>query len=412
MMTKYKLLLLLLCMAFLSAAGQQNSQVVIGAIDSVYSKTLKETRKVWVYVPNSGPGGIYQQQKYPVVYLLDGEGHFGSVVGMIQQLSEVNGNSVCPQMIVVGITNTDRTRDLTPTRVAGGPDLDSNFVRTSGGGENFTTFLEKELIPHIDSTYPTAPYRLMIGHSLGGLMVLHTLVHRPQLFNAYLAIDPSLWWDGQKLLKQAATTLAQKKFTGKSLYLAIANTMQAGMDTLKVQQDTTFNSLHIRSMLQLATALKNSPGNGLRWAYKYYPDDDHGSVPLIAEYDALRFLFAFYKLPPFEIMMHKDIQADSVLATHFRNVSGELGYTVLPPEPLVNGMGYGFMQNNQMDKAYGFFQLNIRNYPQSFNVYDSMGDWYLARGDKGKAMEYFTKALALNETPFTRQKLERLKEGK
>jgi uncharacterized protein len=411
MMTKYRLLLLL-CVAFLSAVGQQNNQVTIGTIDSVYSQTLKETRRVWVYVPNSGPVAIYQKQKYPVVYLLDGDGHFGSVVGMIQQLSEVNGNSVCPPMIVVGITNTDRTRDLTPTHVSSGPELDSNFVRTSGGGENFTSFLEKELIPYIDSTYPTAPYRMMIGHSLGGLMVLNTLVHHPHLFNAYLAIDPSLWWDNQKLLKQATTALARQKFTGKSLFLAIANTMQAGMDTTRVQKDTSNNSLHIRSMLQLAGVLKKNPGNGLHWSYKYYPDDDHGSVPLIAEYDALRFLFDFYKLPPFDIMMNKDIQADSVLATHFRRVSGELGYTVLPPEPLVNGMGYGFMQNNMMEKAYGFFQLNIRNYPQSFNVYDSMGDWYQAKGDKEKAIEYFTRALSLNEAPFTREKLERLKGGK
>lgn len=411
MMTKYRLLILL-CVAFLSATGQQHNQVVIGTIDSVYSKTLKETRKVWVYVPNSTPFNIYQQQKYPVVYLLDGDGHFGSVVGMIQQLSEVNGNSVCPQMIVVGITNTDRTRDLTPTRVTSGPYLDRNFVQTSGGGENFTTFLEKELIPHIDSTYPTAPYRLMIGHSLGGLMVLNTLVNHPHLFNSYLAIDPSLWWDDQKLLKQATIALAQKKFTGKSLFLAVANTLPAGMDTLKVQNDTSNASLHIRSMLQLAGALKRNPNNGLRWTYKYYPDDDHGSVPLIAEYDALRFVFSNYKLPPFDILMDKNIQGDSVLMAHFDRVSGDLGYKVLPPEPLVNGMGYGFMQNNMMDKAYGFFQLNIQNYPQSFNVYDSMGDWYQARGDKQKAIEYFTKALSLSETPFTREKLERLKAGK
>jgi uncharacterized protein len=411
MITKYRLLILL-CFSFMAAAGQQNNQVVIGTIDTVYSKTLKENRRVWVYVPNSGPNSIYQKQKYPVVYLLDGDGHFGSVVGMIQQLSEVNGNSLCPQMIVVGITNTDRIRDLTPTYVSSGPDLDSNFVRTSGGGENFTTFLEKELIPYIDSTYPTAPYRMMIGHSLGGLMVLNTLVHHPHLFNSYLAIDPSLWWDNQKLLKQATTALAQKKFGGKSLYLAIANTMQAGMDTLRVQKDTSGASLHIRSMFQLAAALKKNPNNGLRWAYKYYPDDDHGSVPLIAEYDALRFLFGYYKLPSFEIMMDKNVRADSVLMAHFTKVSGELGYTVLPPEPMVNGMGYGFMQNNMMDKAYGFFQLNIQNYPQSFNVYDSMGDWYQAKGDKEKAMEYFTKALSLSEVPFTREKLERLKGGK
>src|SRR6185369_3299172 len=97
-------------------------------------------------------------QRYPVVYLLDGDAHFPSVVGLVQQLSQVNGNTVVPEMIVVAIPNTDRTRDLTPTHVStDAPFMDSNFARTSGGGENFISFIEKELMPHIDSVYPTQP---------------------------------------------------------------------------------------------------------------------------------------------------------------------------------------------------------------------------------------------------------------
>src|SRR6201999_1400890 len=100
--------------------------------------------------------------------------------------------------------------------------------RGTGGGENFTAFIEKELMPHIDSLYPTAPYRILIGHSLGGLMVINTMVNHPNLFSAYIAIDPSMWWDDRKLLQQTATVLTREKFTGKTLFLAIANTMPAG----------------------------------------------------------------------------------------------------------------------------------------------------------------------------------------
>src|SRR5450755_1302956 len=124
---------LLIALTF-SIKAQRENKIVIGTIDSINSRILNEQRKVWVYVPNSGSNDFYSKQRYPVVYLLDGDAHFYSVVGMIQQLSSVNGNTICPQMIVVGIPNTDRTRDLTPTHVAADlPFIDSNGCKTSGG---------------------------------------------------------------------------------------------------------------------------------------------------------------------------------------------------------------------------------------------------------------------------------------
>ena len=121
--------------AFVFAQGKvEKESIVIGKIDSVQSNILDENRKIWVHVPD---GAANNKERFPVVYLLDGDAHFSSVVGMIQQLSTVNGNMMCPKMIVVGIPNTDRTRDLTPTHVDVDPMMnDSAFVRTSGGGEN------------------------------------------------------------------------------------------------------------------------------------------------------------------------------------------------------------------------------------------------------------------------------------
>ena len=414
-----KTLLLILSLFYfisLHAQDNNNNNIIIGTIDSVYSKILGEQRKIWVYVPNSGDQNtIFLQQHYPVVYLLDGDAHFYSVMGMIQQLSEVNGNTVCPEMIIVGIPNTDRTRDLTPTHVTSGPYVDSNFVRTTGGGEKFTTFIQQELMPHIDSLYPTAPYRMLIGHSLGGLMVVNTLINHTDMFNAYLAIDPSLWWDNQKLLKQAETALQQKNFQNKTLFLAIANTMNDGMDTMKVVHDTANATLHIRSILEFAKVLEANPANGLRWSYKYYDNDTHGSVPLIAEYDALRFMFDFYQMKYANKLFDSSFSADSsvnLLQQHFKKVSQQMNYTVLPPEQMVNGLAYGCLQNSQMDKAYAFFKMNVDNYPQSFNVYDSMGDYYAAKKDKQNAIEYYTKALAIKPFPDTQKKLDELKNSK
>ena len=163
-----KKLIISILVSFFSicAFAQKDNKVTIGTIDSLQSKILCEQRKIWVYLPNGdGANDLYSSQKYPVVYLLDGDAHFFSVVGMIQQLSQVNGNTVLPEMIVVGIPNTDRRRDLTPTHMDVHPIWnDSALVRTSGGGENFIAFIEKELMPFIELKYPTAPYKLLIGH--------------------------------------------------------------------------------------------------------------------------------------------------------------------------------------------------------------------------------------------------------
>src|SRR4051812_2171161 len=191
---------------FLMAIGckqnEHKSNVVgIGTKDSLQSAILNEEREVWIHVPDDYSAKD-TTKRYPVLYLLDGDAHFYSVVGLIHQLSSVNGNDVCPRMIVVAIPNANRTRDLTPTHVESKKESENDFFKPSGGGEKFTDFIERELIPYIDKNYPTTNDRMLVGHSLGGLMVINTLVKRPHVFNKYIAIDPSLWWDEQKSLKE------------------------------------------------------------------------------------------------------------------------------------------------------------------------------------------------------------------
>jgi uncharacterized protein len=403
----------LLLLAFAVSAGHSqtsSNKVVIGTVDSIYSSALKENRRVWVHVPNTNANSLYSHKiAYPVVYLLDGPAHFAYVTGMIQQLS---GNNICPDVILVGIPNTNRTRELTLTPSSSAQILDSSAVKTSDGGGNFLSFIENELIPHIDSLYMTTPYRMLIGHSLGGLFVINTLINHPGLFNSYVAIDPSLTWDDRKLLKQAETVLQQKNFEGKALFLAVANTMRPGIDTDEVREDTSAATLHIRSILQFSDLLKANPDNNLRWSSKFYNEEGHGTVPLLAQYDAMHFLFSDYRMPVFANLLHNSFDAMGAILQHSEKVSKQLGYTVPPPEPFVNQLGYAFLQNKALDKARAFFEMNLVNYPESFNVYDSMGDYYSALGDKQKAIELFSKALSLREYPETRQKMEKLKRSK
>lgn len=388
-----------------------NHQVVIGKTDSVNSAILKEKRTVWLYLPE---GYANSKERYPVIYLLDAEWNFAALTGMVHELSEVINNTVYPQCIVVAIPNTDRTRDLTPTHADVGPDgKHMDGMQTSGGGENFTAFLQKELMPHIDSAYRTAPYKILVGHSFGGLTAMNIFINHTEMFNSYLVIDPSMWWDSRKLLHQAQDALKTRRFDGKSLYLAIANTMGLGMDTSSVQRDTAFaNGGHIRSILLLKHALQSAGGNGLYWSYKYYGSDTHGSVPLIAEYDGLHFLLGFYDFPPgftgslFD--KHATMDLGKLVSDHYADISKHFGYTVLPPEDMLNGMAYYLLSSGFPDRAYALFSLNIKNYPNSASAFDSLGDYYAAQKDNAKAAEYYKKSLALNENAATRKKLEGL----
>jgi hypothetical protein len=403
---------LLLCTGGCDSDKSKKSEnkIVIGNIDSLHSNILGETRKIWVYVPDSNK--IFTRQRFPVVYLLDGDGHFYSVMGIIQQLSEVNGNMILPQMILIGITNTDRTRDLTPSHVAADGEIDTAFLKTSGGGEKFTSFLEEELIPYVDSLYPTTPYRTLIGHSFGGLMVINSLINHTKLFNSYISIDPSMWWDNRRLLNQSESVLAEKDFTGRSLYLGIANTIDPELDTSKVKADTTLDTRHIRSILELNRTLKENKKNNLKYGWKYYNNDDHGSVPLITAYDGLRFIFSFYK-PEISYSRLKDstYNIDPVIKQYSETLSDNFGYPSAPPEPFINSLGYEYIRLKQYDNAYRIFKMNIEFYPNSSNVYDSFGELLMVKGDTVNAIENYEKSIKLNPDNENAKKIiKRMKE--
>ena len=345
-------LLLVVLPAFATAQAPDGNNIVIGTRDSIWSPTLKEYRKFQVYTPPSYRDTSYLPQKYPVLYLLDGDAHFHSVTGLIQILGTgVNGTLVVPEMIVVAIPNTDRTRDLTPTHTD--KDLQGKpqpGLKTSGGMPNFLKFVKMELIPRIDSSYRTAPYRVFVGHSFGGIATIEALYTMPETFNAYVAIDPSLWWDNRVLLRQAKDVFSKPGLAGKVLYVGQANTLAAA--------DTTDN-IHFNSIVRFNRILEEYNQSGLRYAYKYYPDDDHGSVPLIAEYDALRFIFAPYKLN-----RATALDRPAYVREHFAAVSAVLGYPALPPEGLVDFLGRLELAQDTA-KAIEFYQLNADLYPNS-----------------------------------------------
>lgn len=386
-----------------ACAAQTPTPPCTGQTREIYSQVLHEKRPVWVHVPATAN----PQERFPVLYVLDGENYFASTVSITEQMA-----GRWPRLIVVGILNTNRRRDLTPTHVAPTPPfVDPATAAVSGGGESFNQFLQAELIPRIDSLYPTTSYRVVSGHSLGGLAVVQLLATHADLFSAYLAIDPSLWWDQERTLKAAEATLQRTSFSCKSLFVAISQPLvPPGVDTLAAQHDQSDYTALYRAANHLVQVLRTTPTHQLLWQTKYYPYEQHGTVQLMGQYDGLKFLFDDYSFRPSQFTFRPKADLDSAVVAHFARVSRQMGYSVLPDEQLVNGLGYQYLSQNQLRKALVFFKRNVSNYPRSANAYDSLGDAYAQQGNKRQAITAYEQALRLaeNPDPDTRRKLQAL----
>lgn len=388
-------LLALLVGSPLTAQSRFQRAVQIGQVDSVRSGILDESRPFLVYTPPSYGDTTVTPQRYPVLYLLDGDAHFHSVSGLVQILGTgVNGTYVVPEMIVVAIPNTDRTRDLTPTHTTRAFDGSENAAfATSGGGPAFLRFLTEELIPHVEARYRTLPYRIFVGHSLGGITTLNALYTVPDAFDAYVAIDPSLWWDDRALLKQARPFFESARLEGKALYVAQANT---------VNPADTARNLHFESITRFHAILDAYDRSGVRYAFRYYDQDDHGSVPLIAEYDALRFIFDGYAVP-----LARVLDEPALLTRHFDAVRARLGAPFEPSEPMLRLLAQVALSQDTA-KALELGEMRLQRYPESAGALEFLGDLEAARGDTARARRFYDESLARKARPEVREKRDRL----
>jgi tetratricopeptide (TPR) repeat protein len=200
-------------------------------------------------------------------------------------------------------------------------------------------------------------------------------------------------------MKKAKDYFSKANLKGKALFLSQANTINP--------IDTSPN-LHFESIVQFNSIMESFNRSDLRYQYKYYGGDDHGSAPLISEYDGLRFIFDGYKVNYSQLA-----ENPSLIKEQFRSLSARLGAEFLPPEDVINNLGYQSMQRGDSAKAIEIFQLNIDLYPRSYNVWDSMAEALMYAGDYKKAMAYYEKSLSLNpKNENGRQMIKKMKEKK
>ena len=381
--------------------AQKDTKIVIGTIDSIQSKILNEKRKFRIYVTTASLESAYGKQSYPIIYSIDGDENYFTMLTATTRFLSTIYEPVIPEHIVVNIMDTDRTRDCTPTHRAYDP-----YYATSGGSENFISFIEKELIPYIDAKYPTTTNRTITGGSLAGLISMQVFLHHNQLFNSYIPSDPSFWWDDDLTVKQAEKVLANTKYKGTSLFIGFANNIPAGLDINTVEKDTSQASGHIRPILKMKKLLEKNKDNGLNFQSKYYNEETHTSIGLMSTYDALRFIYKDYNIT----ITEKDIIDTTVnLLDKLKNHYAVFGTN--PPGSKINDIGYWALYLKQFKKAAELFNYNLDKHPESYKVYVALGDYYAAIDDKPNAITNYKKSLAIEEIADIRKKLEKV-EGK
>ena len=373
-MSKNIIAVLLLLIGINQVKSQDDGQIVIGTKHSLRSHILNEDREYWISLPDSYNVQESSYKSYPLLIVLDGNVHFKALSGMVNYMSsDLYRNWKIPEMIVVGIQNVDRRRDYTPDKIV------TVRENNSGGGERFLSFLENELIPELDQKYRTEQYRILFGHSLGGLLATHAYMKEKTLFNSFIVVDPSFGtWDSETMDKKL-DSLTKQSFE-RFIYIATANWGKRNIRN---------RDRHVR----LYEALNSKCKGELPAKLEYFDNENHSSVPIIAFHNGISAIFEGYGIS------YRDVESKEQLTQHFQALSERLSWGFRPPEYLVNQLGYRMLQSgNIKDKsnALEFFILNIENYPKSSNSYDSLGEAYETLGDTQKANENYKKSLELN----------------
>jgi len=376
--TRLSNLMRLLCgfAILVTASSAAMAQPGLGTVKTLVLKSavLGEERTVLVRTP---VGYETNKVRYPVLYMTDGDAHIVHTASTIDFLMR---NGRMSDLIVVGVTNTDRTRDLTPTKSSAKNAAGELQFPTSGGSDNFLKFFETELIPEIEKQYRTEPYRILAGHSLGGLFAIHAMISKPGLFNSYIAVSPSLQWENGETLKRAEEFLTKQKEMKTTLFVSLGN-----------EQGGISNNFDAFKEFLSKTNIKS-----LEWQAERLTDEDHGSVVLRSHYLGLRKIYDGWQAP-------RDLQTGAVSGglpgadAHYKKLSEKFGYSIPTPENIINQIGYRHLNDNKPEEAIAVFKTNVERYPASANVYDSLAEAYERGGRLDLAEPLYEKAHVLGQ---------------
>jgi predicted alpha/beta superfamily hydrolase len=337
---------------------------------TIHSEVLKETRQYFVRLPSSYENdNLYINKRYPVLVLLDADTHFLPVSGLVHALS-VN-DEVIPEMIIVAIQNKDRSRDMKPAEVTGKSSTEGTFIK----------FIETELLKEIDQRFRTLPFRLLAGHSLAGLFTIDCFLNQHS-FNAYVAIDPSLRWGNEAIIKKADSVLQKNHGINSILYTAQSRNPFNTSDT--DPKEIAFKKFE--------AILAASKSERLTYKNEYFENEDHFSIPSIAFYRALLFVFDGFKIPPHVA----STKSAADIMEYYKQFQKHVGAEILPPGKLIDQIATYFLNDKKIEQAIELMRVNEMYYRNSFVTHQSLGDAFRAKGNVEMAIKYYNESLRLN----------------
>ena len=356
--------------------GNAIAQTARNAVENlvVDSTILGEKRAIYVSKPL---GYEKSDERYFVIYVLDGE----SSIDYTKAVTEMLYQSGFPKMIVVAIPNTVRTRDLTPVAV--------RDAENGGGAGQFLQFIKKELVPVIDKKYRTDTYKVLIGHSLGGLFATYAMVQERSLFDAFIAVSPSVFVDNFSIMAQVDKLFNNKTAKLPEFYFAMGNEPGEEGD----------------GIIKMHKYFEQSAPAGLNWKFDYYPKENHTTVPLVATLGGLRFAFRDFLLP--ESLMAQGLEA---IKNHFIKTSKKFGKKMLVPQRVLMNLSDRQWAEGQHSKAIDTARYYANIYPDMIIPYDYLSDYYQRLGEIDLAIAETKNMLkVLPGFQHAEEKLKRLK---
>ncbi|MBZ9628119.1 hypothetical protein LB450_08415 [Psychroflexus sp. CAK1W] len=376
--------------------------IVLGEKHKITSSILGEDRPYSVFLPQSYNNETYTPGSYPVFFMIPD----GGVVGKTF-MELMSSETIIPEMIVIDIPlSWDEYHDyLTPTQnntLWDGREIE--LLSKSGRADKFLAFLSDELLPHIDSTYRTKPYRVLFGNSIAGLFTAHAFLSQTHNFQGFIVSEPSLWWDDQVVLKMLEQRMSEGENLEGNVFLALAK--QPREDSDRKEMDIPINNF--------ADLLGSKEAENLHFRFQMYPDKNHGSVIPFSIYDGLKHIFQGYEPVPGQFAE----RPESILP-HFQKVSERLAITLLPPEKLLDRIGSWQVydanatdetDHNKLQKGLEVLKINAELYPDSYHAHQALADTHLKIGNKEMARKHYERSLVLNpQNEHAQDHLEALK---
>jgi len=367
--------------------GGGDSEVLLAVGHArVPSKVFHATRDISVWLPDGAPAGA---ARYPVLVFPDAEekGEFRSALANIQFLID---RGLIPPLMVLGVPYfSNRTHELTPA--ATGSSLQA--WPDAGGADQTIQFIVDELLPWADAHYPTAPTRILAGHSFGALFALHAMIRRPAVFRVVIAMSPPMGWNDGAFNREAAASLASDSTHTRTLFVA-----SGGLDIPIVQSTPAFAA-------RLTALLDSMPTRRLTFEFRLYPRDPHDMTPLPGLVDGLRMAFASLVVPIDSVLDQLSSRPSQDSAEILATVQGlesrraaaasALGVPALFPEDPLNQLGFYSLDAKHPGLAVALLRENRDRYPYSSNAHESLGEALIAMGDTLGAVDEFRAAIAI-----------------